>query len=188
MRTADFDPGALVTVTAALELIVCLASSIYFFVIGSQVIKQLNASSNVMSGKSEKQKSLASRTTHYVIASGVLEILFIIVVALAVVPSFFWNPFGFYVLLSLKDVILFAISIVQILTFTWPPRTAVGGGSGGPTRSTAAAGTDRTAQKSGTTGVTTGSTSNISDGLSSDAQMSGNEVASKDHDDDNSDV
>jgi hypothetical protein len=120
MRVSDFDPGALVTITAALELVVCLVAAIYFFVVGHQVIKQLDFSAGNIS-RSSRKNTLAARTTRYVIATGVLEILFIVVVALAVVPPLFWHPVGFYILLTLKDLFLFIISIVQILTFKWPP-------------------------------------------------------------------
>jgi hypothetical protein len=123
LRGADIDTSAIVLVTSILESIVCLATAIYFFVISSMVVKQLKASTAVRSNDSkDKRSSRAASTTNYVITTGVLECLFVITMIMLAIEPLFWNPYGFFIILTLKELILIIISLAQIMTFRWPPK------------------------------------------------------------------
>jgi hypothetical protein len=114
----------LIIVSGACYIAVCLAASLYFVVIGAQVLKSLREGSKMTGGSGKRQQTLIRKTTILVIANAVFIWILILSMVVAVVQEVFWDPYGFHIDLMIQDFAILIISILQIWTFKMPKTPA----------------------------------------------------------------
>jgi hypothetical protein len=107
----------LIIVSGACYIAVCLAASLYFVIIGAQVLRSLKKGTKIIGTKSHRQRLLIRKTTALVIATAVLIWVLILSMIVAVVQDVFWDPYGFHIDLMVQDFAILIISILQISTF-----------------------------------------------------------------------
>jgi hypothetical protein len=114
----------LIIISGIAYIIVCLAVSLYFVVIGAQVLKSLREGSKITGGQSKRQKALIRKTTTLVIANAAFIWVLILSMVPAVIQEVFWNPYGFHIDLMVQDLAILIISTLQIWTFKMPATPA----------------------------------------------------------------
>lgn len=136
-------------VSAIVYIIFALVISAFFFIFGIRVLRRVRESAksyNVHGAGSENSASL-NRITGLLVGSALFNALFLLGFILAAIDSFFWNPVGQTVGLTLIALGVLGSSITQVAAVKFP-YTQDTGRKGGKTTAPTAPSTNQESSKS----------------------------------------